>query len=64
MFVAAEDPPSRLVMEIMSGLPFGGTWTYRVEQEGAGARVTITEDGKVYGPLLRDGRVGRDPTDP
>lgn len=47
-------PPTRLVTRIADeGLPFGGTWTYELEEEGAGTRVTITEDGEVYSPFFR-----------
>jgi len=35
------------------GLPFGGTWTYRVTGQDGGTVVTITEDGKIYNPLFR-----------
>jgi uncharacterized protein YndB with AHSA1/START domain len=54
-FVVEEwDPPRRLVGRIADDdLPFGGAWTYRVEPDGLGARLTITEDGEVYNPLFR-----------
>lgn len=35
------------------GLPFGGAWSYRLAQEGAGTRLAITEDGEVYSPFYR-----------
>ncbi len=34
-------------------LPFGGTWTYEIVAEGAGSRLTITENGEIYNPLFR-----------
>jgi uncharacterized protein YndB with AHSA1/START domain len=48
------DPPRRLVARISDeDLPFGGKWVYEVEPEGAGSRLTITEEGEVYSPLFR-----------
>jgi hypothetical protein len=34
-------------------LPFGGTWTWEVAPDGAGAAVTITEDGEIRNPIFR-----------
>lgn len=34
-------------------LPFGGSWTYRLEQSGTGVRLSITEDGQIYSPIYR-----------
>ena len=46
--------PSRLVARIADpSLPFGGTWTYRIEPAAGGSTVTITEDGEVSNPLFR-----------
>ena len=47
--------PSRLVTRIDAppDAPFGGTWTYELAPEGAGTRVTITEDGYVGNPIFR-----------
>jgi uncharacterized protein YndB with AHSA1/START domain len=40
------DPPILLVLKIADpDLPFGGTWTYKLEPVAAGCRVTITEEG-------------------
>lgn len=48
------DPPRRLVTRIADpDLPFGGRWTFTLEPEGNGTRLTITEDGEVYNPLFR-----------
>jgi len=49
------DPPKRFVSRITDqGLPFGGSWEYRVEPDGAaGTRVTITERGSIYNPIFR-----------
>lgn len=33
--------------------PFGGTWTFVLVPDGAGTRLTITEDGEVYNPIFR-----------
>ncbi len=53
--VEAWDPPHRFVGRIAdTGLPFGGSWEYRVEPDGPGAsRVTITEHGSIYNPIFR-----------
>ena len=34
-------------------MPFGGTWTYRLEPTASGTRLTITEDGEIYNPTFR-----------
>jgi uncharacterized protein YndB with AHSA1/START domain len=47
------EPPQRMVVRIEPGLPYGGTWTYQLTRDGAGTRLTITEDGEVYNPLFR-----------
>jgi uncharacterized protein YndB with AHSA1/START domain len=47
-------PPSRLVTRIADpDQPFGGTWTFDIVPDGAGSRVTITENGEVYNPIFR-----------
>lgn len=46
--------PSLLVSRIADpSLPFGGTWTYRIQPAPVGSSVTITEDGEVYNPFFR-----------
>lgn len=49
------EPQSRLIARIAdAGLPFGGTWEYRVEAAGASeSKVTIIERGSVYNPIFR-----------
>ena len=48
------DPPTLLQNVIADkNLPFGGGWTWRVQEQNGGCRVTITEDGEVYNPLFR-----------
>lgn len=50
----AADPPYRLVTRIADeDQPFGGTWTWTLEPEGGGTRVTITEEGEIYNPFFR-----------
>lgn len=52
--VTAWEPPVRMVTRIADeGLPFGGTWTYELEDTEGGTRVTITEDGEIYNPFFR-----------
>jgi hypothetical protein len=46
--------PSRLVTKIADPkLPFGGTWTWRIEPDADGCTVRITEDGEIYNPFFR-----------
>ena len=48
------EAPTHLVSKIADkGLPFGGSWDYRLVPEGSGTRITITENGEVYNPLFR-----------
>jgi hypothetical protein len=48
------DAPSHLVTHIADkGLPFGGSWDYRIEPAVGGSRITITENGEVYNPIFR-----------
>lgn len=48
------EPPSHLVTLITDkGIPFGGSWDYRIVPDGAGSRITITENGEVYNPTFR-----------
>jgi len=55
MEVVEADAPSKLVTRIADpNLPFGGTWTYRVEPgPGGSTRLTITEEGWVSNPIFR-----------
>lgn len=50
-----QEPPSLLVTRISDPtLPFGGSWTYRIESAGdAASNLTITEDGEVYNVIFR-----------
>jgi hypothetical protein len=46
--------PSLLMSRIADpSLPFGGTWTYRLEPAPGGSTLTITEDGDVSNPFFR-----------
>ncbi len=48
------EAPSHLVANIADkGLPFGGSWDYRMTPDGTGTQITITENGEVYNPLFR-----------
>ncbi len=53
--VTASEAPSRRVVKIVDpALPFGGTWTYVLEEERPGAtKVTITENGTTGPPMWR-----------
>jgi uncharacterized protein YndB with AHSA1/START domain len=46
--------PSRMVTRIAdTSLEFGGSWTYALSADGAGTRLTLTENGEVYNPIFR-----------
>jgi hypothetical protein len=48
------EPRSHFVAHIADkGLPFGGSWDYRVVPDGTGTTITITENGEVYNPIFR-----------
>lgn len=50
------EPPHKLVTVIADDeeLPFGGSWTYEIEETATGgSRVTITENGEIYNPIYR-----------
>jgi uncharacterized protein YndB with AHSA1/START domain len=52
--LVSQEPPRKQVVRVVDqGQPFGGTWTWEVEPEGAGARLTITETGFITNPLFR-----------
>jgi uncharacterized protein YndB with AHSA1/START domain len=54
MEVMESTAPSRFVTRIADPeQPFGGTWTWEIEPQGTGARVTVTERGEIYNPLFR-----------
>lgn len=47
-------PPWLLKSRIADkNLPFGGSWTYRIEARNEGCALSITEDGEVYNPVFR-----------
>ena len=49
-----ENAPTHLVREIVGDdLPFGGTWTYDLEEVAGGTKVNLREDGFVSSPLFR-----------
>ena len=48
------DRPRRLVTRIAdSDQPFGGTWTFELDDDGPGTYVRIVEQGEVYNPVFR-----------
>lgn len=52
--VVSQDPPRRQVVRVVDDdQPFGGTWTWEIEPDGAGSRLAITERGFVKSPLFR-----------
>ncbi|MDI1319636.1 MAG: SRPBCC domain-containing protein [bacterium] len=49
-----EQAPAKLVREIVADdLPFGGTWTFELTEDGGQTRLTLTEDGFIKPPLFR-----------
>lgn len=52
--VEAFEPARRLVTRIVdTSLPYGGAWTFALEPHESGTKLTISEDGEVYTPILR-----------
>lgn len=52
--VLESHPPTlRKVRIADQNLPYGGTWTYEIQPQQEGCRLTITEDGEVYNPVFR-----------
>lgn len=51
--VIQEAPRTQVVRVVDDGLPFGGTWTWRLEPTPGGTRLSITEEGFVRNPIFR-----------
>jgi len=52
--VEVQEPLRRQVVRVVDeGQPFGGTWTWELEPDGPGTRLTITEAGFVSNPIFR-----------
>ncbi|CAN5571528.1 hypothetical protein BH09PLA1_BH09PLA1_02750 [soil metagenome] len=52
--VIETNSPTRLVTKIADpSLPFGGTWTWEIQPDANGSRVTVTEAGEIYNPVFR-----------
>lgn len=52
--IVESQPPTLLVRRIVDkNLPYGGSWTYRVEPSAGQTLLRITEDGEVYNPVFR-----------
>ena len=50
----AFEKPGNFVAHITDkGLPYGGSWHYRIEPDRTGSKLTITENGEVYNPIFR-----------
>lgn len=48
------EPPRRLSTRIADqGLPFGGSWTWRIRPVDGGSELSVTENGEIYNPLFR-----------
>jgi hypothetical protein len=47
-------PPESITRRIATkDLPYSGTWTYKLQLDGARTVVRITENGEVYNPIFR-----------
>jgi uncharacterized protein YndB with AHSA1/START domain len=55
LVVLESEPPRRLVTQIDAGskAAFGGTWTYELEPEAGGTRISVTEAGWISNPIFR-----------
>ncbi len=53
MMIEESSPPVRFVARVVDEEDFGGTWTFVVEEEGTGSRLSITEDGEIYNAFFR-----------
>lgn len=52
--VTVFEPPTKMVTVIAdTTLPFGGSWTYEIQEAAGGSQLTITEDGEIYNPIFR-----------
>lgn len=52
--IVRQEPPRLQVVRVVDeGQPFGGTWTWEIEESGAGTRLTITEAGFVKNTIFR-----------
>lgn len=52
--IVEQAPPRRLVTRVADPeLPYGGTWTFELEPDGSGTRLTITERGQIHNPIFR-----------
>jgi len=47
------EPGRKMVTRIVGKGDFGGTWTYVLEPDGDGSRLTVIEDGEIYNPVFR-----------
>lgn len=52
--VTLDEPPRRFAARILDDdLPYSGEWTWQLDADGDGTRVTITERGEVGNPIFR-----------
>ena len=52
--VTVDEPPHRFAARILDDdLPYSGEWTWQVDAELHGTRVTITERGEIGNPVFR-----------
>lgn len=52
--ITTMEPAKQLVTTIATeNLPYGGSWTYLLTDDGTGCKLTITENGEVYNPIFR-----------
>ena len=53
MMVITNEPPHRMINQIVDNKSFGGSWTYELTPTDDGGELTITESGEIYNPIFR-----------
>lgn len=52
--IVLQDPPRKQVVRVIDdGMPYGGTWTWTLEEREGGTHLSITENGFVRNPVFR-----------
>ena len=52
--VTVFEPAEKMVTQIAdTTLPFGGSWTYEIQEVAGGSQLTITEEGEIHNPIFR-----------
>lgn len=52
--IVSQEPPTRQVVRVVDDdQPFGGTWTWELQPDGTGTRLSLIEKGFIKNPLFR-----------